>query len=875
LLNLIHSNSLLNERLYWREILRDLSSETSLPLDYKRSLSWHEDYEVKEFELSPEVCSSLLNLSQSNPLSLLIFLTSAWTLLNHIYTADTDIAIGLPSYSKKGPSKPVEENLVCLRVQIDRFFSFKSLLLLVRERLISAFNHQTLPYEDVLAEVGLQKKRNRSVPFSSIVWHTKIQVDPNLERYRSDILLTIESDEKKIKLKLKYNKSLFCPESINYLALHFQQLLISVTQNIDEPVGKHSCMIEQENEFNLTNVKNANIANSPKLMCIHHFFENIVEIHPHRIAVQQGERSLSYRELNQKANQLANYLLKEKRVSPGQVVAFVGEKSIEYCIAILGILKSGCAFLPIDYSQPTKRLTTILKDSKTQIVIAKDEICKIISRKEELFDSTFDWIALDNLERLYKDYPSECTNPQTEIDSSFPAYMIYTSGSTGQPKGVLISHNGKMNHILSSHQSYSFTIETSCLFSASISSDISIWQGLVAMLSGGKTIIIDDESLFDHLKFWTFLQSNAVMLAQFVPSFFESHLNMIESNKSDLPLLTHLKFLILAGEEPSSKLINSCLELLPNIVVVNAYGPSEASDIVTQHHFSTPIYPNINHLPIGRPITNVFIFVLDSEKRIQPFFVPGEIYVAGVAVGLGYWNNPEKNLSSFVDPPYQQVANQKWYRTGDIGRYLSDGSIEYMGRRDSQVKIRGFRVELEEIEYCLQSNENVKKCVLYTKVKNHQVSLFACVVPEKLIQQLNLEDLRLSLMYHLRDHLPEHMIPQYITFVDALPKLSNGKIDLGALPNPDFESYSSFSKPKNPIECRVAQITSELVGIPFESVNMKSNFFDLGGTSIHLMAMKYQIHKQLALDIPIEELFNLNSLQELSEKLKELNLLNL
>ena len=362
-------------------------------------------------------------------------------------------------------------------------------------------------------------------------------------------------------------------------------------------------------------------------------------------------------------------------------------------------------------------------------------------------------------------------------------------------------------------------------------------------------------------------QRKKVHVMQFVPTYIEALLSHLEATNQPYTL-TEVKFLILSGEEVTPKIINTWFKWYPHIPILNAYGPSEASDIVSQELFLHVVNPSQNHISIGTPLPNVQLFILDKNRKNMPFFASGEIYIAGIAVGKGYWRDGDKTKVAFIEHPFNLSSGRKWYRTGDYGRLWPSGKVEYLGRVDSQIKIRGFRVELGEIEKVFLEDARVKQCKVQRRLLNEQDALCAYIV---LHDFKNVEGQWTTIEEALRVNvcavLPDYMVPQYIQLIEMLPTLPGGKIDVNNLPEPRRHEKKN-TLPSDEWEFKMRDIVASTVGVPVESIGMQSNFFDIGGTSIHLMAMKFQIKEQFGMEIPIDSLFRLDTIQELVASVK-------
>ncbi|OUR88833.1 hypothetical protein A9Q81_23010 [Gammaproteobacteria bacterium 42_54_T18] len=620
-------------------------------------------------------------------------------------------------------------------------------------------------------------------------------------------------------------------------------------------------------------------------------FERRVLECPKDIAVVCGDARLSYRALDHMVNELA-FKLQEAGVTRNSLVALYADRSQYFLAAILAIMKNGAAYVPIDPKYPVDRIRYMLKDSQASVIVSAKTLVDNFSRSKgdsssnngNANSSAYDLQSksIVYLDEVYSttDIASderESTGNQKSLSAfksiSTPndlAYMIYTSGSTGEPKGALLHHKGALNHILAECDVLGFEGVFNFLQSAPSSSDISVWQFLGPVVRGGKTIILDDvtdiPALFDLLK------TESIDLAELVPSVLQmliDHVVNLDEKLRDLPCL---KWMMATGEAVSVALVNRWLALYPNIPVVNAYGPTEASDDVIQAVISSPLKGDESTVPIGVPLPNLNILVLDHKGRLLPNGVVGEICIGGVGVGEGYWNKIEKTEEVFVSNRFEQIDSEKLYRTGDLGRWLANGNVEFIGRMDNQIQLRGFRVELGEIEAHLSSLNGVAEAVCVVREnQNLAAYLTLSVIDEKSDAALDAKsdnkfDNKL-VREVLNSVLPDHMIPNSFTVLGKLPLTPAGKVDRKALPKPDEKRTDVVIEPRNSTEVALVDIWKDV--LKTDAVSILDDFFTLGGHSLLGTRVVARIRDSLHVDLPMRTIFEFSTLSALALEIEK------
>lgn len=573
----------------------------------------------------------------------------------------------------------------------------------------------------------------------------------------------------------------------------------------------------------------------------HRVFEEQVEKTPDRIAVSYENESLTYSELNAHANRLAR-ALRCRGVKPEVIVPVLMRRSPNLLITMLALFKCGGVYLPLDTHQPAARLTQIISDSKSPLVLATNEFR----------DSVKTTIL------FVEDLVAETGSEQNLSDTCHPtnlAYLIYTSGSTGAPKGAMLEHRGMFNHLDAKIVDLELSETDVVAQTASQCFDVSVWQLLAALLTGGQVRIIADEVVKEPSQLLNELTRKSVSVLEVVPSQLRSILTTIDLN--GIPDISALRFLLVTGEALPPALCRQWLELFLATPLINAYGPTECSDDVTHHFISNDTPLNSDSTPIGNPIQNMQVYVLDRELLLVPIGVSGEIHVGGIGVGRGYVYDAKRTAEVYLPDPFSKQAGARLYYTGDLGCYLPDGSIQFNGRRDHQVKVRGVRIELGEIEAALRAHPEVNDVVVLAL--DDRSRLVAYVAGTGVMKK--------HLRQFVRGKLPEHMVPSEFVILDKLPLNRNGKVDRNSLPRPDLidrREDEDFLAPSTALEKTLASIWAR--NLKLTEVSLGDNFFDLGGNSLLAIQVLNQIRSELNINLPMKVLLESATLAELTEE---------
>ncbi|MHB1946958.1 MAG: amino acid adenylation domain-containing protein [Gammaproteobacteria bacterium] len=580
-------------------------------------------------------------------------------------------------------------------------------------------------------------------------------------------------------------------------------------------------------------------------------FEEIVEKNPHAIALKYNENELTYRELNERANQLAHFIKSKITVKSTKVIGICLEPSFELLIGIIAILKMGLAYLPLEVSHPSARLEYILEDANINVLLTASNLLNKFPHAKSML------LALDDNESEINSAPSN--NLSIHINKNDLAYIIYTSGSTGKPKGVMITHQN-VNHFFHWFQKAIEPAQKDIFdLSSSISFDFSVPMSIFPLVQGSKIAICSEQDKKDPITFIKHLIKNKVTIMKVTPSYFRQLKEFVEKNQ----IFPDLRLIIFGGETLLKSDINDWITRFPDQIIMTEYGPTEATVASSWLLINKK---NINEfrdvIPIGKPALNTQMYILNDELKMLPVEKKGEIYIAGEGVAYGYLNREKMTLKKFINNPFSKNSNDKMYKTGDLGRYLPDGNIEFIGRIDHQIKIRGFRVELEEIKNCIMKHPSIKQAVVTVKEENKGLEkklLAYCIKANKATTQQELREFVL-------EHLPEYMAPTAFIFINDFPLTKNGKVDIKKLTEIEPNENKEISEPVTEYEKEVQKIWMSVLHL--DKVGVDDNFFDLGGDSLLAARIINKIRKFSNKDVHMNDFYDTGTVAELAKILK-------
>ncbi|WP_340028287.1 amino acid adenylation domain-containing protein [Paenibacillus sp. FSL H7-0940] len=777
--------------------------------------------------LSEEAAQRVLQMSKGAPLAAFMILLAGVQALLHKYTGASDILVGMPVVPKKGETRRSVNHTVILKNSLSVGATFKTLLSELRTSLPEAIQHQHIPFLKMTEKLDLQYAEG--IPFVHTLASLKeLHLDEIGQNVVTDCSFEFSLANGTIHLALSYNEHLYDSEFMNRVVGHLNRLLSVGLHELELDIVRAD-MLSEDEKFKLIQSFNDTEKDYPRDRTIHQLVEEQAKRVPEATAVVFEGQRLSYAELNERANQLAR-TLRSVGVLPNQLVGLMVRRSLETVIGILAVLKAGGAYVPIDPEYPEERIRYILENSNAQLLLTQRELLQQVP-----FEGTV--LALDDKQA----YSDDGSNLEAASGPHDLAYVIYTSGTTGKPKGVMLEHRGLVSLKLMFADRLGITEHDRIVQFASLSFDASCWEVFKALYFGAALYIPTAETILDTRLFESYMNEHAITAA-ILPPTYSAHLN-----PDRLPSLTKL---VTGGSAVSAEFVQ---QWKAKVHYFNAYGPTEAS-IVTTLWDADEQQPERRVIPIGRPLSNHQIFILDAHLQLVPPGVDGELCVAGVGLARGYLNQPELTAEKFVEHPF--APGERLYRTGDLARWLPDGNMEYLGRIDHQVKIRGFRIEVGEIEEQLLKIDSVQETIVIAREGKSGQELCAYLVASL---PLTLGELRSA----LAQKLPNYMIPAHFVQLPQMPLTPNDKIDRKALPAPEGNALTGgeYVAPRNEAERTLADVWQAVLNA--DRVGVTDHFFELGGDSIKSIQVSSRLH-QAGYKLEIRDLFKYPTISQLS-----------
>jgi amino acid adenylation domain-containing protein len=652
-----------------------------------------------------------------------------------------------------------------------------------------------------------------------------------------------------------------------YLQTAVQSLVEALERAPETPALELSILPESERR-QLFEQFNATRTADPQVKLIHELFEGQVRFNPDATAVVYEGKSLTYAELNKRANQLAWYL-RGRGVGPDQLVGICVERSLEMVVGLLGIIKAGGAYVPLDPAYPRERLQYMLKDAAPKVLLIQERL------RRRVADTAAEVIALDNdWSDIGKSIASNLALRPLGLSSDALAYVIYTSGSTGEPKGVMVEHRNVTRLFTATEQWFRFNERDVWTLFHSVAFDFSVWELWGSLLYGGRLVVVPYITARSPHDFYRLLCDEGVTVLNQTPSAFAQ---LVEAQAQSAEKQHSLRVVIFGGEALELSTLRPWVERngAERPQLVNMYGITETTVHVTYRPLIREEIESERSSPIGRPIPDLRVYLLDPRRQPVPIGVTGEIYVGGAGVARGYLNRPELTAERFIEDPFSTDPQERLYKTGDLGRYRADGTLEYLGRNDNQVKIRGYRIELGEIEAALLEHPSVKQAVVLAREDEPgEKRLVAYVVGDRkaaLEAPFNNDPQMLfipQLRKYVKDRLPEYMVPSTWMVVEQLPITANGKLDRRALPAPQSrpEEMGEYSAPRTPLEKSIADIWMQL--LPVDRVGLQDNFFELGGHSLLATRVISRIRALVRVELPMLTLFQAPRLEQFAARVE-------
>jgi amino acid adenylation domain-containing protein len=867
-----------NEIEHWKRKLAGAQTLLDLPTDHPRPIghSWHGATEA--ISLDAAFLAKLKALAQTERCTLFMIAMASFQALLWRYTNQESILIGTPI---AGRSEIEVENMIGLfvntlvfRADFPHNLSFRQLMQQVRSFALEAYTHQDVPFEKLVEEL---------IPQRSVDTHPLFQVMFTFQNIPKQIFeipgLTIKEmpfeagiakydlsvevwENSEFHCQFEYNTDLFELSTIRRMMGHFEKLLNAVVENPDLRVAQIPIMSARERQQVLGDW-NQTAAEYPRDLPLDRAFENRVNASPDATALLFAGREWSYRQLNDQANRLADRLIK-KGISPGSLVGIFLERSTQMVVALLGVLKAGAAYVPLDPAYPSERLRFLIEDASLSSVVTHPSILSQLPSNAQNIVA-FDGVAFDS----DGDSPSGApvSNPSVLVSGDQRAYVIYTSGSTGVPKGVEGTHWASMNRFSWMWSTYPFKGGEVCCQKTNLGFVDSIWEIFGPLLAGIPNVIIPQETVRDPEEMLQVLARERVTRIVLVPSLLRTLLDHAPNLQHRVP---DLKLWSCSGEILPADLAKRFRQACPQATLLNIYGSSEVAADVTCHQVGERDL--VSSVAIGKPISNTQIYLVDAYGEPAPIGIRGQIFVGGDNLARGYLNRPELTAERFVTNWLAPEQSPRLYRTGDLGRFRGNGEIEYLGRVDNQVKLRGLRIELGEIESVLAMHAEVAEAVVVVSGEGEQQKLAAYLV----MKDENAAPSAGELRRYLRTKLPEHMVPASYWRVEGLPLLPSGKVNRSALAGSGAKplvDQEELVGPRNEAEAKLAEIWQELLQV--EQVGIEQNFFELGGHSLLVLQVTARIRRIFEVELAVRSVFEAPTIEGLALEVEKARALGL
>jgi len=821
---------------YWREQLSGERQVMKLPLAQARVGEARRRGALETLRVSSELTARLRELGRREGATLYMTLLAVWKVLLARLSGERDVVVGTPVAGRV--SRELEPligffvNTLVLRTELSGEQSFVAVLKRIREVCLEAYAHQEVPFERVVEESRPEREMNQAPLFQVLfalqntpaydlaltdLKITVLEIENPAARF--DLALEVSETSGELDCRLTYDADLFDATTITRLAQHFVNLLVEVATDPQQPVSTINFLRDEERRQLLFDW-NRTQADFPNTLCIHELFARQAERTPDAIAVAHGDERLSYRELNERANQWAHHL-RSLGAGPEKPIGIALERSPEMIAGVLAILKAGAAYVPLSPDTPPERFEMMLQDAGIELLLTKSEVPDSESRQ----------------------------NPEINSSADNLAYVIYTSGSTGRPKGVEVTHRNLVHSTSARFVYYDEPVRSFMLVSPFFF-DSSVAGIFWTLCQGGKLVLPPKDFERDPKALAALIEAEQVSHILCLPMVHSLLLRQATAMQLD-----SLRFVIVAGEPCPPELPKQHFEMLPQASLFNEYGPTEATVWTTAHKCAPQ--DRATTVPIGRPVPNAQTYVLDDQFQPVPVGVAGQLYIGGEGVARGYRNNAAQTAERFVPHPYSTEPGARLYATGDLARYLPDGKLEFLGRRDQQIKIRGYRIELNEIEAALSEHPLVGETVV-VKHESRIVAYFTAVEP------VTTDDLR----EFLRERLPEYMLPSQFVLLDAMPLGTNGKVNRNALPAPGAARpalRASYAAPQTPLEQTIAAVWREFLQL--DTVGVNDIFFELGGHSLMLVLVHETLQQRLEREVPVADMFKFPTVRALAQHL--------
>lgn len=871
---------------YWKQVFAVKPPRLDLTRDRVPAKDAANEDDAIDFAVSAELVRDLQALAKENGVTLFMLLLAAYGVLLYRLCGQEDLVVGVPVSGRALPGS--DESIGCfvnvlpLRLDLGGHPSYRQLLHRVRDTVLDSFEHQDVPLEILVREIPISRSADATplfqtmfnllnVPATSVdsspIGASGVSIGPLFETRENsmfDLELTLRLVGNSLHGVLSFLPERYSCDRVAHIAESYCELLRSIARCPDEQVDRLELLTEKQRQWLEKASAGPTLSNPDQTVPA--LIHAQAAATPEHVAVRAGSEVLTYRELDLMANGIAA-AVGAAGVEPGSVVALLAPRSPVFLAAMLGIMRAGAAFLPLNPAHPLGRNLDIIAGSGTPLLLIDDAILK--DAAPEVGAVLLQVRSLRQVLHEWRDAPASADN--SEIGGL--AYVLYTSGSTGKPKGAMVLHRGMLNHTMAKLDDLGMGPRDALAQTASQSFDIFVWQMLAPLVRGGSVHIYPDDIARDPERFVRAIQEDGITIVEVVPSLLAFLLEEVRPGSASGFEWRSLRWMIATGEALPPSLCSAWLSQFPNMPLMNAYGPTECSDDVTHHVVATPLPDKDLRVPIGRPIRNTRIYVLDAlDNPVLPG-TQGEIHVGGMGVGLGYLGDPRRTEAAFVPDRFAGDGNgdARLYRTGDVGRWRLDGALEFLGRQDDQVKIRGQRIELDEIVHVLNQCPGVCESFVMYEPTEHGGRLLAYLRGQPDVHP-DAEAVRRT----LRTRLPEHMVPSGFVWLAEFPRTASGKIDretlrrMGGQAIPD-ESIDKLM-PATETEQAVAALWEETLN--FSPISSTDDFFTLGGNSLHAVRIAQRIRRKFGIELPLAELFAAPTVQGLSAYIDQARLTN-
>ncbi len=861
------ASGVLEEQLaHWHTALEGAPPVLELPADFPRPAVPSYRGAHLRAHIDEDTAARLDELAHEQGATLFMVLQAVYAALLARRAGQDEVVVGVPVANR---SRTETENLIGffvntlpLRTRVDAGQPFAELLRQVRDTSLDAFAHQDVPFERLVEELAPDRDLARNPVFQTMlvlqnaprtgvamggVELTQLAVEDGTAKF--DLMMLVDESGSTLDVTLEYATDLFAEGTARAVLDDFVRACRVLAERRGQVTVSELTAVSAQERTRLLEEWNAT-ERPEQLGGILQRLRAHAAVRPDAVAVQDEHATVTYGELVARTNHLAS-CLRRAGVGVGDRVVLHLDRGIDAITAVLGVLSAGAAYVPLDTRAPLARSAGILGDSGARVVLIGRDGESVARELAQGAGRPVDVLVVDGT-------ASAGSLSESLGDSDDLAYVIYTSGSTGRPKGAMVHRLGMDNHLLAKVEDLALTGADVVAQNASLTFDISVWQMLAALVVGGRTIVVGDDTALDATGLFERAADASITVLEVVPSLLRATLDAWDT-LGMAPELPQLRWLVVTGEALPPDLCARWLARYPHIPLMNAYGPTECSDDVTHAVITDPTALSPVRAPIGRVIRNTRLYVVDAMLEPVPVGVPGELMVGGIGVGRGYLDDPRRTAATFIPDPFSNVPGARLYRTGDIVRYLPDGQLEFLGRRDHQVKIRGQRIELGEVEAALRAIDGVTDAVVTAAPDHHGQSRLAGYVTG----QVDPGTVRAAAAVAL----PDAMVPSAITVLDALPLTANGKVDRAALPVPEFADRSEYVAPNTVHEHVLALLFAEVLGV--ERVGLKDDFFQLGGHSLLATQLMARIREQFRIELPLRALFENSGMRELAAVIAE------